>query len=49
MHIKCDNKAQREQWIKSIKFFREFYKKEKNLSNIEALEEVDLETKIRIN
>lgn len=48
LHLKCDNAKEADEWIKVIKFFRDYYSTEKTDSTEVITSETDLETKIRL-
>ncbi len=48
-HLKCDDEKETEKWIKTIKYFKNYYQGQEKVFDKNFYEEVDLETNIRIS
>jgi len=48
LHLKCDDVKESGEWIKTIKFFRDYYKSEKNNIEEAISTDVDMETKVKL-
>lgn len=48
LHLKCDEAKEAAEWIKTIKFFKNYYKNESNNESTAIIQDIDVETRVNL-